>query len=162
MAKAKKTTAKRAKKTTKPTRRTRRRATVPRLSASDKAGMLKPGEDLDELIDDVLAAWRRVGKKVHAADVTAAKLAALSRRAVTAAKREAELAARQAAKLAPLSDARMRTADAAYRAALKVKRVADAVAESDPDVADAFASVAERFRARTGAASETSAPTSTG
>lgn len=49
------------------------------------------------------------------------------------------------------TDERIRTADAAYRAVLRVKRVADAVAAEDQAVADAFASVNARFRSRFGA-----------
>jgi hypothetical protein len=58
---------------------------------------------------------------------------------------EAALRGTQEAKLAPLS-ARIVANDAVYRAALKVKRIADAVGAADTDVTEAFAGVNERFR----------------
>lgn len=112
---------------------------------------------MNELIADTLTAWSLVKRKVRVPDVSAATLSALARKADKAAQREAELAAKQAAKLAPLSDARMLAADAAYRAALKVKRIADAVAATDQAVADAFANVSDRFRTA-GAASGGGSP----
>lgn len=134
-----------------------RRAAPKRLDASARASMLKPGDSLNELIHDVLVAWALVKKKVRVADVSPASLTSLGKKAAKAVQRENDLAAKQAAKLAPLSDARMIANDAAYRAALKVKRIAHAVAATDPDVADAFASVTGRFR--TGGGAEPAAPT---
>ncbi|MGE0784366.1 MAG: hypothetical protein AB7S26_01660 [Sandaracinaceae bacterium] len=40
----------------------------------------------------------------------------------------------------------MRSSDAVYRAGLKVKKIADAIGDTDPAVAEAFAAVSERFR----------------
>ena len=117
-----------------------------RLSAEQKLAKLKPGDDLNELIDDILTAWSRVGARVRVADMSPAKLRSLGEKAQRASRREAELAAKQAAKLAPLTDARLVADDAAYRAALTVKRIADAVATADTEVAEAFAPVTERFR----------------
>jgi hypothetical protein len=124
----------------------RAKKAAPRLTAEEKLAKLKPGDDLDELVDEVLTAWSRVGKRVRVADVTPASLRSLMSKADRTARRESELAAKQAAKLAPLSDARLVAMDAAYRAALKVKRIADAITTADTEVAEAFASVTERFR----------------
>ncbi len=146
MAKSKKKSATSAKKSSKKKSVARHATQVPRLSAAEKAGLLKPGEDLDEILADVASAWRRVARQVRVAGLTPAKIESLSRKALRAAQKEQALAAKQADRLAPLSDTRMRTADEAYRAALKIKRVADAMAETDPAVADAFAKVNERFR----------------
>jgi hypothetical protein len=118
----------------------------PRLTLEAKQAMLKPGDDLNELVAEILTAWSRVARKVRVADVSSAKLASLLTKAMRASAREAALVAKQEAKLAPLSDARIIASDAVYRAALKVKRIADAVAASDADVAEAFAGVSERFR----------------
>lgn len=142
MAKPKKS----AKKKSAPKSKPRAKKSAPRLDAAARASMLKPGDSLNELIDDVLNAWALVRKKVRVADVSPAHLATLGKKATRATEKESALAAKQAAKLAPLTDARIIANDAAYRAALKVKRIADAVAETDQDVADAFASVSERFR----------------
>lgn len=124
----------------------RKKPSAPRLDAATRGALLKPGDSLNELVADTLTAWALVKRKVRVPDVSTASLGSLARKAEKAAKRESDLAAKQAAKLAPLSDARMLAADAAYRAALKVKRIADAVAATDQAVADAFASVSERFR----------------
>ena len=148
--KASKATKKAAKKTAKkaeaPARRAASRRAPVRLSPSERASLLKPGEELDELLTDVADAWRAVASKVKVAGLTPAKLDALSRAATKAAKKESDLAAKQAAKLAPLTDARMRAGDAAYREALKVKRIADAISATDPEVAEAFERVTERFK----------------
>jgi hypothetical protein len=124
----------------------RRKAAPVRLSASDKQSKLKPGDDLNELISEINTAWGLVARKVRVGDVSRAQLVSLGRKAEKVAARESELAAKQAARLAPLTDARIVANDLAYRAALKVKRIADAVGEADAAVADAFASVNERFR----------------
>jgi serine/threonine protein kinase HipA of HipAB toxin-antitoxin module len=117
-----------------------------RLSYEEKLTKLKPGDDLNELVQDILTAWSRVKRQVRVADVSPAKLSSLLAKAGRASRREAELVAAQQAKLAPISDARLVANDAVYRAALKVKRVADAVGATDTNVSDAFASVTERFR----------------
>ena len=145
MAKSKNKSKTNTKKTTKPTT-ARRKAAPPRLDAAARASMLKPGDSLNELIADVLTAWAQVRRKVRLPDVTPAKLASLDRKAVKASKRESDLAAKQAARLAPLTDARIASNDLAYRAALKVKRIADAIGTTDPAVAHAFATVTSRFR----------------
>jgi hypothetical protein len=117
-----------------------------RLSYEEKLRKLKPGDDLNELVQEILTARSRVKRQVRVADVSPAKLGSLFEKASRASRREAELAARQQAKLAPLSDARIVANDAVYRAALKVKRIADAVGAADTDVSEAFAGVTERFR----------------
>lgn len=117
-----------------------------RLSAAEKAQLLKPGEDLDEIIAETLQAWELVAKKVRVPGLSPAKLRSLLKKALRDVERENALYAKQAAKLAPLTDARMKSSDAAYRAGLKVKRIADAIGDTDPAVAEAFASVGERFR----------------
>jgi len=117
-----------------------------RLSAAEKAQLLKPGEDLDEIIAETLHAWELVARKVRVPGLSPAKLRSLLKKALRDVERENALYAKQAAKLAPLTDARMKSSDAAYRAGLKVKRIADAIGDTDPAVADAFASVGERFR----------------
>ena len=157
MARAKKKTTKKARggKTKAPARR---KAAPARLTTEEKASKLKPGEDLNELIADVLTAWALVPRKVRVADVSRARLASLGKKAEKASKREADLAAKQAAKLAPLTDARILANDAAYRAALTVKRIADAVGEADASVAEAFAGVNERFRRMSTAKAETRTP----
>jgi len=136
---------KKQKKTAKRTVARKKIAKAARLTAAEKRMLLKPGEDLDEIVADTIAAWRMVPRKVRVANLSAARLESLLRRAEKASQKERELAAKQAAKLAPLTDARLRTVDEAYRMALKVKRIADAVAATDVDVADAFAAVNERF-----------------
>ena len=145
MAKAKKKASKPSKKSA-PSKAARRKGPPARLSTSEKLGKLKPGDDLNELIADILSAWSLVSRKVRVGDVTRAQLGSLARKAEKASARESALASKQAAKLAPLTDARLVANDAAYRAALKIKRIADAVAETDQAVADAFATVSERFR----------------
>lgn len=117
-----------------------------RLSYEEKLSKLKPGDDLNELVQEILTAWSRVKRQVRVADVSPAKLSSLLKKASRASQREADLAAKQQAKLAPLSDARIVANDAVYRAALKVKRIADAVGAADTNVSEAFAGVAERFR----------------
>jgi hypothetical protein len=140
MAKAKKKSAKATKKTV------RRAAPKPRLDKATRASKLKPGDSLNELIGETLTAWAGVRKKVRVPDVTPAKLTSLGKKSDKARKRENDLAAKQAAKLAPLSDARIVADDAAYRAVLAVKRLADAIAKTDPAVAHAFAKVTDRFK----------------
>ena len=137
----------------------RRAVPKARLDTAARASMLRPGDSLNELIDETITAWGLVARKVRVPDVSLASLSSLGRKADKASKREADLAAKQAAKLAPLTDARIVTADAAYRAALKVKRIADAVGATDQDVADAFASITNRFKTGGGGASEPTAPT---
>jgi hypothetical protein len=137
---------KKAKKGTAAVKGARRKQIPARLTVEEKQTKLKPGDDLNELIDETLTAWSLVARRVRVGDVSRAKLASLGKKAQKAQKREEDLAAKQAAKLAPLSDARIVANDAAYRAVLKVKRVADAVAASDTAVADAFAAVNSRFR----------------
>ena len=129
-----------------PKARKRTNAAPARLTYEEKLTKLKPGDDLNELVQEILTAWGQVKRQVRVADVSPARLSALLAKASRAARREAELAARQEARLAPLSDARIVANDAAYRAALKVKRIADAVGAADPSVAEAFAGVTERFR----------------
>jgi hypothetical protein len=146
----KKTQKKAAKKIAKKT--VRRSQPKPRLSAAEKQAALKPGENLDDLIAAVVTAWSGVTRKVRVEGVSTSKLTSLARKAERAAAKEAALIAKQEAKLAPLSDERIRTADAAYRAALRVKRIADAVAAEDQAVADAFETVNARFRSRSGTA----------
>lgn len=145
MAKAKKVSKSAAKKPKRAAPRRARKAPV-RLTAADRAAKLKPGDSLNELIDEVLTAWALVGRKVRVHDVTAARLRSLAKRAIKASQRENDLAAKQADRLAPLTDARMVAQDLAYRDALKVKRIADAIAQTDQAVADAFSAVRDRFR----------------
>jgi hypothetical protein len=123
-----------------------KRAAPIRLTQEEKLAKLKPGDDLNELVAEILTAWSRVKRQVRVADVSPAKLSSLLKKASRSSEREAALRAKQEAKLAPLSDARIVANDAVYRAALKVKRIADAVAAADTDVAEAFAAVNERFR----------------
>lgn len=153
MAKKKAKTAKKSakKKATKPKTAKKKAArakkpAAPRLSAADKKQLLKPGEDLDEIITDTLQAWDLVARQVRVPGLSPAKLRSLLQKALRDVEREATLSAKQAARLAPLTDARMRSSDAAYRAALKVKKIADAIGDTDPGVAEAFATVSERFR----------------
>ena len=124
----------------------RKKTPPPRLTTEEKLSKLKPGDDLNELVAEVATAWSLVSRKVRVADVSIAKLRSLGKKAQKAQTREAELAAKQGAKLAPVSDARIIANDAAYRAALQVKRIADAVGTTNPSVAEAFAGVTERFR----------------
>ena len=50
--------------------------------------------------------------------------------------------------LAPMRDAAMQAEDAAYRMLLRSKKIADAVAEGEPDVAEAFAAFSTAFNSR--------------
>ena len=129
-----------------PAKKKRVREAPVRLSYDEKLRKLKPGDDLNELVQEILTAWSQVKRKIRVADVTPAKLGSLLAKADRASRREAALAARQQAKLAPLADARIVANDAVYRAALKVKRIADAVGATDTDVSEAFARITERFR----------------
>jgi hypothetical protein len=146
MAKSKKSKKKTAKKAATKAPARKKTAAKPRLSVAERQAALKPGDDLNELLEEIATAWRSVARKVRVDGLSVAKLASLAKKADAAAKKEADLAAKQQAKLAPLTDARILARDAAYRAGLKVKRIADALATDDTEVADAFAVVTERFR----------------
>ncbi len=133
-------------KTTKKTPKRSQKAQTSRLSNEERQRKVRPGDDLNELVGEVLTAWDRVSKKVRVPDVSPAKLKSLLVKAQRAAAREAQVTARLEERLAPLADARLTANDAVYRAALAVKRIADAVAETHPEVSEAFAVVSERFR----------------
>jgi len=156
MAKAKKKSKPAAKKqptsAAKPRARAKKAAPV-RLSGADRQAKLKPGDSLNEFLDDIQTAWSLVKNKVRVPGVTLASLARKQRVAAKKTKTESDLIAKQQAKLAPLTDARIIANDDGYRDGLKVKRIADAIAETDPEVAEAFATVNERFRNAPSAAS---------
>lgn len=143
--------AKKSKAAAKPRAKARRAEPV-RLTSADRLAKLKPGESLNEFLDDIQTAWVLVKNKVRVPGVTSASLGRKQRDAAKRTKRENDEIAKQAAKLAPLTDARIIANDDAYRDGLKVKRVADAIAETDPAVAEAFATVSDRFRNAPGAA----------
>jgi hypothetical protein len=134
------------KKSPKKLTRKRGKGAAVRLTAEERQQKAKPGDDLNEFVDELLAAWAPVSKKVRVPDVSAAQLRSLLKKAQKAAAKESALRAAQAEKLAPLVDARLIANDAVYRAALAVKRVADAIAETQPAVAEAFAPVNARFK----------------
>jgi hypothetical protein len=142
------------KKSPKKSTKRRGKAGAVRLTVDEKQQKAKPGDDLNEFVDEVLTAWAPVSTKVRVPDVSAARLRSLLKKAQKAGAKESALRAAQAEKLAPLVDARLIANDAVYRAALAVKRVADAVAETQPAVADAFAPVNERFKSGPRKASE--------
>ena len=138
----------------KPRAKSRKREPV-RLTSDERLTRLKPGDSLNEFLDEVKTAWALVKNKVRLSDVTLASLDRLQRNAAKATKRENDELAKQQAKLAPLTDARIIANDAAYRTGLKIKRVADAVGQTDPAVAEAFATISDRFKnAPTGAAED--------
>ncbi|UJR78576.1 hypothetical protein [Sandaracinus amylolyticus] len=144
----KKSTKKSAKKTN--SKRTARKSeAAARLSSDEKARMLKPGEDLDEMIETFESGWRAVAKKVKVPGVTPAALAASGRRAAQARAKETALETKLLAKLAPLRDQRMRAGDEAMRLLFKARKIARAVADGDPEVAEAFARFDELFGTRT-------------
>ncbi|AKF08920.1 hypothetical protein DB32_006069 [Sandaracinus amylolyticus] len=138
----KKSSKKSAKKTSKK-RATRKREPVVRLSADEKQRMLKAGDDLDDMISELETAWRAVSRKVKVPGVTPASLAAVGRRAAQARAKEVALETKLLAKLAPLRDARMRAGHEALSVLYKVRKIAHAIGDGDPEVAEAF----ERFDA---------------
>jgi hypothetical protein len=129
-------------------KKTARRPTAARLSAEDKLRKVRPGDDLNEFVSDVMNAWGLVTRTVRVPEVSLPKLRSMLNKSTAARTKESAFEAKMAAKLAPLSDARLIADDAVYRAALTVKRVADALSETDTAVAEAFSKVTERFRQR--------------
>ena len=71
-------------------------------------------------------------RKVRVPDVTDGRSSGVC---AHSSQRESTLASKQADRLAPLTDARIIANDAAYRDALGVKRIADAIATTDQAIA---------------------------
>jgi hypothetical protein len=154
---SKKKTSNKQKPAAKPAPR-RAKATPARLTSDDRARKLYRGDDQNELVGDLLTAWELVQSKVRVPGLTRARVRSLMKKANKATDKEAALAAKQAAKLAPLTDARIVANDEVYRAALAVKRVADAIAATDPSVGEAFEKVTARFRRSPSAPADESTP----
>ena len=161
MAISKKKASKKQKSAAKPAPK-RAKATAARLTSDDRARKLYRGDDQNELVGEVLTAWELVATKVRVPGVTGARLRSLMKKANKATDKEAAIAAKQASKLAPLADARIVANDEVYRAALAVKRVADAIAATDPSVAEAFEKVTARFRRSPWRAHSTDGPNTSG
>lgn len=122
------------------TKKISRKKTVPaRLSSDEKLRMLKAGDDVDDLVHEFTTAWAGVSRKVKVPGASPAGLAALGRKVVRARQKEIALEAKLRAQLAPRSDARMRAGDEALRMLYKARKIARAVADGDPEVAEAFA-----------------------
>lgn len=152
MAKAKKKSAKKAtKKAAKKSQASKRpakRKAIVRLSAEERQRLTKPGADLDELVIAFARALRAVARKVKIPGVTASRLESAMRRASKVRARLTVAEEKAEAKLAPLRDATLQAEDAAYRMLLRAKKIADAVGEGEPEVAEAFGTFTKTFSER--------------
>ncbi len=119
----------------------RKKAAPPALTAEHRSKLLKPGDNLNELIDVAaakLAALKKLGKRIPTR-VTPNKLKALYRRYETSRRKEQALEQQLAARLRKLSDRRLIDGDAALRAVLDVKDAAAFAGDRDPEIAELFA-----------------------
>lgn len=132
-----------------PARARAARAQPAGLTTDDKQRLLKPGPDYDAVLAVTLPAWKSHSRYVRVADLSAARLGSTARKAGRAWEKERAFRAKMDAKLQPLMDARMRLEDEVMRGMLDLNAEVKSTARRRPEVADAFAALAD-FCARGG------------
>lgn len=108
------------------------------LSSEERRSKLKPRENYDEIVDQLMRAMNN-NPRVRIDGVKASLLGKLLRQAQKANAKENDLRDQMTRKLAPATDRRISSEDALWRAVLDVNAGVKPYARKDGTVADAFA-----------------------
>lgn len=137
--------AKKASAKKKTVRKAVKRAPVALLTGEERAALLKPASNYDDVVERFVRAWENEGARMKAPGYTPAKLSSLLGKAKRAAEKEERLLAQLEPKLAAAMDARMKSQDAIWRALLDVWAMAKPQTRTQPEIGDAFAFMADVF-----------------
>ena len=137
---AKKTAAKK-----KTVRKSAKRAPIVLLTGEERAALLKPTSNYDDVVERFVRAWQNEGARMKAPGYTPAKLRSLLGKAKRAAEKEERLLAALEPRLGAAMDARLKTQDALWRALVDVWAMAKPQTRTQPELGDAFAFMAEVF-----------------
>ena len=119
-----------------------RRPAATALSTADKGHLLKPRDGWETNVLDLLTGWRKHTRVLRVPGVTPARLGALVKGAVRAARAEKKLLDRYQQALRVRADARLRAGHEMWKATLTAWNVIKAAGDADPAVGASFASFA--------------------
>ena len=115
------------------------------LSAEERARLLKPRTDFEELMRHVMREWAAT-RELHVPGITRSKFASLLRVSDRAEAKEQKVRERYERQLAPLADARRVAHSEAYRALLLLRKAVKLHTSVDPGVGERFAFLQEALR----------------
>jgi hypothetical protein len=120
-----------------------KKAPVAALTTVEKARLLKPLSNFEELVTNLVKNWRAHGREIRVPGLTPAALAAKLRRARRASDMEEALRTRLETRLQPLADKRLRTEHDVWKSALDLHAMIKAAARTNPAIATPFQEFAE-------------------
>lgn len=135
-----------------------KRAPVALLTGDQRATLLKPAVNYDDIVERFVRAWKAEGARLKAPGYSAAKLTSLVAKAKRASEKEERLIASVEPKLGAAMDARLIAEDAVWRALLDIWAMAKPQTRTQPELGDAFAFMSDVFtggRARPGPSTPT-------